>query len=512
MGRAAFGGTLDFFAVCTAVRQTVQRRGHFTEPAQPFPMIRVSLSAGGPVKNREPWVSAFRRDIRSSVRGRATVLTVVVSAVILALALFGAGVVLRGWFSDQNEDLTERTVEATVHAIDRGEWRNPIPVGTDEASMIQVVRPDGRVLAASEELQARPALVVPGGNALINRKVCTHSGVRCMWVYGVRVRDSVYGQDAMVLAASPLPLLTTGWVLSLILGGLWAAVLTLIGWWTWRAIGLALEPVDRIRKEVVEIGKGDLSRRVPVPPTGGHLQRLAEAFNETLAQREEANTRERRFVSDASHDLRNPIAGIQTRLEVALEEPEDYQWRPMVREALNDLQRLSAIVHDLLELSRLDSRAPMPMKQIDLAELARREIARRMPGVAIVPSLESGVIVQANPVRLSRVLNNLLNNAERHADTRIDVLVAREDGQARLEVLDDGSGIPPDARERVFERFSRLAESKKRDPQGTGLGLPIAREIAEIYGGSLTIQDSRKGARFVLLLPLYREPSGEEAR
>ena len=110
--------------------------------------------------------------------------------------------------------------------------------------------------------------------------------------------------------------------------------------------------------------------------------------------------------------------------------------------------------------------------------------------------------VRANRVRLARVLSNLLSNAERHAESRIEVVVLRDGDDAVLEVLDDGSGVPEDARERVFERFSRLPESRARDPHGTGLGLPIAREIAEIYGGSLRIADSPRGARFVMRLPL----------
>jgi signal transduction histidine kinase len=118
------------------------------------------------------------------------------------------------------------------------------------------------------------------------------------------------------------------------------------------------------------------------------------------------------------------------------------------------------------------------------------------------------VVVTANRVRLGRVLGNLLNNAERHAESRITVTVDRDGGDAVLEVLDDGAGIPPESRERVFERFARLPESRARDPQGTGLGLPIAREIAEIYGGTLRVADSPRGARFVLRLPLVTDGPG----
>ncbi|MFC4050183.1 sensor histidine kinase [Actinomadura syzygii] len=447
-----------------------------------------------------------RSGTRYSVRARATLVTVLVSAVLLALALSLTGRVMRDWFRNRSQDQTERTVQELIFDIDRGLRSDPVPVGKGQSDLIQVETLDGRVIAASAKMRGRPALVVPDDTELINTKVCPGYLDRCAWVYGIRMRESAYGRNVMVLAGSPLPVLTSVWALSLLLSLLLAAFLTLIGWWTWRAIGLALEPVDRIQEEMSEIRASNLSRRVPVPQTGGHFRRLADTVNDTLARLEEAATRERRFTSDASHDLRNPIAGLRTRLEVALDDPDDHELRPAMRAALTDVERLGAIVDDLLELARLDSLAPMPIESLDLSRLTRREIERRGPGKPITTRLEPDVRVRASPVRLSRVLHNLLNNADRHARSAIEVTVAREGGQARLEVLDDGSGVPEDERERVFERFSRLPESRGRDPHGTGLGLPIAREIAEVYGGSLTIQDSPSGARFVLTLPLAQDP------
>ncbi|MEU8799132.1 HAMP domain-containing sensor histidine kinase [Spirillospora sp. NPDC048819] len=281
-----------------------------------------------------------------------------------------------------------------------------------------------------------------------------------------------------------------------------AGLLVLIAWWTWYTIGRVFVPVDQIRAGMAAFTARGLGHRVPVPQTGGEIQSLAETVNTTLEQLEEARVRERRFVSDASHDLRNPIAGLQMQLEGALEEPDDWDWKPMVRSALRDAQRLNDIVIDLLELSRLDSRSPVPVEVIDLADLARREVERRHSRVPIGTHLERDVTVRANPVRLNRVLNNLLSNSERHAESGIEVTVARDGADAVLEVLDDGAGVPEESRERVFERFARLSASRTRDPEGTGLGLPIAREIAETYGGSLGIADSPRGARFVLRLPL----------
>ncbi|MFD0683512.1 sensor histidine kinase [Actinomadura fibrosa] len=441
-----------------------------------------------------------------SVRGRATVLTVAVSAVMLVLALSLGTLLARDWAENTVAENTERTAERVV--VDLVEERNggALVPADGEAPMVQVVSRDGRrVLAASEAIDGEPPLIGVarlGRSILIDGEVCPRSLDDCVWVFGLRMRTSPYGDGVFVLAGSPMPTLANAWLLPLAMALLLVALLALIGWWTWHTVGRALEPVDRISDELADITERGLGRRVPNPHTHGEIQRLAETVNATLERLEDARSRERRFISDASHDLRNPIAGLHTRLEVALDEPGDEHWRPMVRSALRDTERLNDVVVDLLELSRLDSRAPLPVQEVDLADLARREVDRRPDPERITTRLEPGVVVRANPVRMSRVLGNLLSNAERHAESRIEVTVARDGERARLEVADDGAGVPPESRERVFERFARLSESRRRDPQGTGLGLPIAREIAEIYGGTLRLADTPGGARFVMSLPL----------
>ncbi|MFI0480331.1 sensor histidine kinase [Actinomadura sp. 9N215] len=450
----------------------------------------------------------WRRRLLFSVRGRATLVTVAVSGLILILVFVLLMLLARDWVENRVWRESERTVERVVTDVVRGRGEDALATRPDETRMVQVVSPDGQVVAASEALRGRPALAggdVVNGKMLIDRSACPGFLDECVWLFGTRLRASPWGPGVMVVAASPLPTLLNVWLLPLAIALIMAALLSLIAWWTWHTIGRAFVPVDEIRSEMADFDVRGLGHRVPVPQTGGEVQKLAETVNATLERLQEATERERRFISDASHDLRNPLAGLQTQLEVALDEPDDYEWRPMVRSALHDARRLNDIVIDLLELSRLDSRAPVPVEPIDLAGLARREVERRPPRVPIRTDLEPGVTVRANQVRLARVLGNLLSNAERHAADGIEVTVARDEDDAVLEVLDDGSGIPAEARDRVFERFARLRESRTRDPQGTGLGLPIAREIAEVYGGTLRIADSPKGARFVLRLPLHKD-------
>ncbi|GAA2160041.1 sensor histidine kinase [Actinomadura napierensis] len=455
----------------------------------------------------------WRDRLLVSVRGRATVISVGVTALFLSVILVLGLLLVRDWLENRVARSTESTAEhITFDFLRRGGegvlTTGSIPTRPGDAPLAQIVSTDSRtVLAASASARGMPPLGYirrTSGKLVIDEKSCPDFIPGCAWVFGMRARTAPGGQDVIIVAATPLPGLLSVWALPLTLALVLLALLALVAWWTWHTIGRAFTPIDRIRRELADLDARDLDQRVFVPQTHGEIQALGETVNRTLERLEEATDRERRFISDASHDLRNPIAGLQMQLELALEEV-DEETRPMIRSALRDTERLNDIVIDLLELSRLDARAPQPVEPVDLAELARREAERRTDGARITTRLEPGVVVRANPVRMVRVLGNLLNNAKRHAESSIEVTVRRDAGMALLQVLDDGHGIPPEQRERVFERFARLTESRERDPQGTGLGLPIAREIAEIYGGSLTIADSAKGACFVMRLPLAED-------
>jgi len=161
-------------------------------------------------------------------------------------------------------------------------------------------------------------------------------------------------------------------------------------------------------------------------------------------------------------------------------------------------------VNDLLTLSKLDAGAPDERTPIDLGELVAAETARPR-SKEVVTTLQTGVVVTGNRLQLARLLTNLLDNAERHAERKIIVTLRRQGDEAVLEVVDDGSGIAPEQREYVFQRFTRLDAARNRDAGGTGLGLPIAREIATSHLGTLTIEDSDVGARFVLRLPIHED-------
>ncbi|MDN3024905.1 HAMP domain-containing sensor histidine kinase [Streptomyces sp. S.PB5] len=266
---------------------------------------------------------------------------------------------------------------------------------------------------------------------------------------------------------------------------------------TWLVTRRALRPVEGIRREMAAItASEDLARRVPEPDTHDEVARLARTTNETLAALETSVERQRRFVADASHELRSPIASLRTQLEVGAAHPELLD----VPGAVEDTVRLQRLAADLLLLARLDAGEGPGDKRLDLAEVARRE-ARGREGVTV--AAVDGVEVAGSRSQLERVVGNLLDNAQRHARETVAVTVRRDGASAVVEVADDGDGVAEADRERIFERFVRLDEARSRDDGGAGLGLAIARDVAARHGGTLTVRDAPTGgALFELRLPL----------
>ncbi|MGW2312584.1 sensor histidine kinase [Actinomadura luteofluorescens] len=370
--------------------------------------------------------------------------------------------------------------------------------------MLQVMDERRRVIAGTPgRVPARRPLAgfVPSETRVYStRKVCSPvRRHRCLWVIGFRVFKP--GGDWLIYAAVPIVPWYVSPGLLMFLASVSLLVILLGCLRAWATVDQTLAPVDAIRAELAEITAHRSGRRVTVPESRDEIRRLAEAANATLDRLDGALERQRSFTSDASHDLRSPIAAARAQIEEALLFPDDVDWPRTARSVLQSLERLQAIVTDLLQLARLDAAAWQEVETIDLAALVTIEVARSDRTKRIVPHLQEGVTVRGDRLRLVRLLTNLLDNAERHAESRVDITVSREGDTAVLEVVDDGAGVPERDRDLVFQRFARLEDSKARDPGGTGLGLPIAREIAELHGGRLTIEDSERGARFVLRIP-----------
>ncbi|WP_318306212.1 sensor histidine kinase [Amycolatopsis solani] len=271
------------------------------------------------------------------------------------------------------------------------------------------------------------------------------------------------------------------------------AVALLIGVIAWLAVRRSLRPVEAIRAEVAEIGAHDLGRRVPEPGTGDEIARLAGTMNTMLARLDEAVTRQSRFTSDASHELRTPLASLRTQLEVLLAHPDRLDWRHSCENALLDVTRLQDLVADLVLLGKLDHAGPDRLEPVALSEVVQAVAAGRAD-----VEVSGTPVVRGHRTRLERLVRNLVDNAERHAASRVVVAVSAVDGWAVLTVTDDGPGIPEADRERVFDRFVRLDDARARDDGGSGLGLAIVADIARAHGGTARAE---AGSRFVVTLP-----------
>jgi signal transduction histidine kinase len=258
------------------------------------------------------------------------------------------------------------------------------------------------------------------------------------------------------------------------------------------------------RAEVDGVRAGDLGRRVRVPDSGDEITELAVTMNEMLARLDRSVRRQSQFTADAAHELRTPLASMRTQLEVQLAHPDRLDWRRSCENAVLDVTRMEVLAADLLLLSKLDADQPAGSEPVALADLVTAHVAARVRhDVEVRTEIEAMPVVRGHAGRLERVLRNLVDNAERHAKSRVTITLTASGGESVLTVEDDGPGIPAEQRERVFDRFVRLDEDRAReDDGGSGLGLAIAAEIARTHGGSLRLADGTSGARLELRLPL----------
>ncbi|MFD9501374.1 ATP-binding protein [Streptomyces sp. NPDC060035] len=271
---------------------------------------------------------------------------------------------------------------------------------------------------------------------------------------------------------------------------------------TWLVTRRALRPVEGIRRELAAItASQDLGRRVPEPGSRDEIARLARTTNETLTVLEASVDRQRRFVADASHELRSPIASLRTQLEVGAAHPELLD----VPGAVADTVRLQVLAADLLLLARLDAGERPGRAVVDLRALVREEVPHRTGdriAVAVSVTASGPLEVRGSRGQLTRVIGNLLDNAERHAEHSVAVSVTTDRGDVLVAIADDGPGVPEEERERIFERFVRLDDARSRDDGGAGLGLAIARDVATRHRGTLTVGTAPQGgALFTLRLP-----------
>jgi two-component system, OmpR family, sensor kinase len=267
-------------------------------------------------------------------------------------------------------------------------------------------------------------------------------------------------------------------------------------------------PLRRFAATAAKVDGGDLTPRLASDPSSAvELRTLAEAFNHMLDRLEGAFARQRQFVSDASHELRSPLTAIRGQLEVLArsKDPDPAELRRVEALMLMEMRRVERLVEDLLALARLDEGVGPSLHDLQAAPFLRELVGATGEGAELGDLVEGSL--SADPDLIAQVVRNLLENAHRHAGPggRVSISSAASAAGLRVDIDDDGPGIPPAERERVFDRFHRSDEGRDRSAGGSGLGLGIARSIVLAHGGRIWVDDSTLGgARLSFELPDFK--------
>ncbi|HTQ91928.1 MAG TPA: HAMP domain-containing sensor histidine kinase [Streptosporangiaceae bacterium] len=442
---------------------------------------------------------------RRSLRARLTLATSAGLAVALALAAVLLVNALRASLV-RGLDLSARQGAVEVAAlIDQNRLPSPVPVAPGTLT-IQVLDASGRIInvspgadrlvpilppaqaeAAARSGQARTLAGPPLGMPSLIRVVAVAAAGHRVVIAAVsyaEVRDSLATLVKVLAVGTPL-------------------LFALLALATWLLTGYTLRPIAALRRGAAEVTETGVPRDLPVPPARDEVHLLAVTLNDMLSRLAEAQQRQRDLVSDTAHELRSPIASIRAQLEVALDHPDGLDWAEMARDVHADTLRLARLAEDLLLLARLDGQH-LRRKPTDLAALCESVVARYATARVPVRAEAGGpCVVAGDQDALARLLVNLLDNAVRHAASRVCVSVRQDGGWAVLTVADDGPGIAPEDAERAFGRFARLDDARSRSgEEGAGLGLPIVKSTAEAHGGSVSLGDAGPGLRAVVRLPL----------
>ena len=434
-----------------------------------------------------------------SVRVRTTLAAVVVVGLALAVGAVALVVTMRVVLTREVKNAARLRADDLAAALDGPDGRLP-ELGTDDDVAIQVLE-GNRVVASGG--------VAPGDRPLAQPAPGEAHQIEVPGEDDDFLAVTAAAGDRLVVVARTLDDVdeSTGIVAALLTAGI-PALLLIVGATTWRLTGRALAPVEAIRTEVEGISAAELHRRVPVPRGGDEIARLASTMNAMLGRLDASATRQRRFVADASHELRSPVTTLRAHAEATLAAPGRVPAPELAEVVLAEALRLQALVDDLLLLARADERRPAAgARPVDLDDVVFAEAARlRAGGVQVDTAGVSGGRVAGDPPALQRVIRNLADNAARHARSRVAFALRTEGRSVHLVVDDDGAGIPEADRERVFERFVRLDEARARDGGGAGLGLAIVREVVAAGGGTSRASASPLGgARLEVVLPALED-------
>lgn len=425
-----------------------------------------------------------------------------IALVVGGLALFAALRVAVDRTLDTEARATAEQVAAMV-----AEDRLPAPIPVSGAQLIQVVDGEGRVIGGSLLAdRLTPLLRSDELSRALAGSAVEVSGARAGLDGPLRVVAAPGGRPgvSVIVASQVGDVVASQRTLRNALLILFPLLLGLLGVIAYVVIGWTLRPVEQLRRGAERISGGGADERLPVPQAADEIRALAVTLNTMLDRLAAGRERQRSFVADAAHELRSPLTSMRTQLEVAQHLGEG---GALTDDLLADVKRLSVLVEDLLLLARADAdqRPPAVPETVELRSLLA-DVASSITEPRVPVRVVGGepVLADADREELRRALANLVDNAVRHARSEVELNVAAADGAVRIGVSDDGPGIDPADRERVFDRFTRLDDARGRDGGGSGLGLAIVRQLVDRSGGSVRFVDGsgRWSLRAEIVLPL----------
>lgn len=442
-----------------------------------------------------------------TVRVRSAVASTVVVAVCLIIA---GGALLGVLHSSLETSARDAAAARAVQVAEQLETDTPPEIdqsllATDaQIGSVQIVDGSGDVVAASQG-DARTALsavlLTDPQSAELGRAEVDGGD---FWVSG-RGANSPGGPVTVLVGADREPVETVIATVAALLAVVGPFVIALVAFATYRLVGAALSPVERLRRQVASISNSQLSERLPVPQAQDEITRLAVTMNEMLARLEAGQRGQQRFVSDASHELRSPLSTITAALELAASRPDLLDESMIDESLLPEARRMRHLIDDLLLLARSDETGGQSNPvDVDLDDIVFEE-ARRVAAVSDleVTSSITPVRVSGDQRALARAIRNIVDNAVRHASTQIRLSTYDDGTVAHVVVDDDGPGVPEAERARVFDRFVRLDSSRSRDIGGAGLGLAIVAGTVAAHSGTADVTRSPLGgARVSLHLPM----------
>jgi heavy metal sensor kinase len=380
---------------------------------------------------------------------------------------------------------------------------------------LRVLRPDGSVLYSSGnpvdqsfEITSLPLPATPISEPMTQKAALPRSKELLLATVPVAGRGGNY----LVQAGAPLEPLKRflNQLLVWMAAGLVVVVSIAVlgGYWL---VGQALAPVQKACRSAEQISLQNLSQRLTALSTGDELEQLTTALNLMIARLEDAFLHNRRFMADASHEMRTPLTVVRGELEALVRNPKaGKEIKDSMGSALEEVERLARIVDNMFAIARLDAGEMQPKwRRFDLSQLAGSTAEQMLQlaedkGISITCHAANVVPVEGDRSRLKQVVVNLLDNAIKYTPSggAIRLIVRDTETKAVLEVEDNGIGIPYDEQAHIFERFYRVDKTRSREMGGAGLGLSIVKSICTAHGGTVGVESSeRRGSRFRVELP-----------